>query len=126
MKILLTLCLISSIHAINQVDTFLRRPTCVCTGKITAIMHDINGAYCMYYGTGVYRKWECENTEDWDQFLRSTPRRVAEPTCQCTSTATGIMQDETGTYCVYNGVDKRTRWECENTEEWDLYKRNRY
>ncbi|KAK4874983.1 hypothetical protein RN001_014343 [Aquatica leii] len=127
MKLILIISIISAISAMHtRPITTLNRPRCVCSGRITAIMHDINGGYCIYYGENGNRRWKCENTEEWDRYLNTIQTIAEEPTCHCSGIVTGIMEDETGTYCVYNGLDRRTRWECENKEEWDLYKRYKY
>ncbi|KAF5295148.1 hypothetical protein FQR65_LT10536 [Abscondita terminalis] len=60
--------------------TTLSRPRCVCTGKITAIMHDINGGFCIYYGEDGNRRWKCENSDEWDRYLNTIRTIVEEPT----------------------------------------------
>lgn len=101
-----------------------RRPQCICSRKVTAIMQDASGAYCVYYDEGEIRQWACENRQEWNEYFYNQARSSKEPRCQCTGDVTAIMQDITGTYCVYYGEDGNRQWECENREEWEFYKAN--
>ncbi|KAF5284414.1 hypothetical protein FQA39_LY17089 [Lamprigera yunnana] len=84
--LLLTISIVCGMHP--RARTTLDRPSCVCSEKVSAIMHDINGAYCLYYGPSGNKRWKCENTEEWNRYLETTRIIVEEPTCQCSGIVT--------------------------------------
>jgi hypothetical protein len=46
-------------------------PDCKCT-NITAKLIDAEGTWCAFYQNGTQlKKWNCENTEDWNQYRKS-------------------------------------------------------
>ncbi|KAJ8934220.1 hypothetical protein NQ314_013498 [Rhamnusium bicolor] len=50
------------------------------------------------------------------------PRR---PRCVCSSTVTGIIHDDTGTWCgEFSKGREIRRWACENKEDWKEYSQN--
>jgi len=103
-----------------------RRPQCICSGKVTAIMQDGSGAYCVYYGEGKTRQWHCENEDEWNAYLTAMAMSSREPRCHCTGDVTAIMQDLTGTYCAHYGENENRQWDCENKEDWDVYNEHLY
>ncbi|KAJ8933623.1 hypothetical protein NQ318_002821 [Aromia moschata] len=50
------------------------RPSCKCSGNVSAILNNIEGTWCLEYARGLeLRRWPCENQEEWERFYREYP-----------------------------------------------------
>ncbi|CAG9856895.1 unnamed protein product [Phyllotreta striolata] len=50
------------------------KPDCVCSNEATSVVQDSSGTWCgRFIDSKEYRRWECENKEDWEAFYQKHP-----------------------------------------------------